>query len=155
LRSLPLLVGADRLLRAGRELDAHLLEAEALVELIDSGADRVDLVSYLVERAVDVRVVLGEGTDSEQAVKDALALISGAEAELRQPQGQLAVRMPPGGEDQAGPGAVHRLERVLALLTRLPLRGGGEEHVLLVVVPVARAVPELDVEHLRGLDLLV
>src|SRR3954452_15218131 len=64
--------------------------------------------------------------------------------------------MPPGGEDEASAGTIHRLQRVLALvLGPLPLRGRREEHVLLVVVPVARAVPELDVEHLRGLDLLV
>src|SRR3954452_5145136 len=56
LGALPLLVGPDRLLRAGRELDSDVVEAEALVELVDGRADRVDLVGDLVEGAVDVRV---------------------------------------------------------------------------------------------------
>jgi hypothetical protein len=105
-----------------------------------------------------VRIVLGEGPHPKQAVEDPLALPPGDQAELGEPQGELAVGVAPRGEDEAGAGAVHRLERVLALLLAgafrvLALRRGGEEHVLLVVVPVARAVPELDVEDLRGLDL--
>ena len=63
--------------------------------------------------------------------------------------------MAPGGEGEAGAGTVHRLERVAALIALAPAFGIGldEEHVLAVVVPVARAVPELLVEDPRGLDL--
>src|SRR5690606_33887805 len=47
-------------------------------------------------------------------------------------------------------GAVHRLDRELALVGV-----AREEHALLVVVPVPRALPELDIEDLRAADLLV
>ena len=116
LGALPLLVAADRLLRAGRELDPDVVEPEAGVELVDRLADRVDLVGDLVERAVDVRVVLGEGAHPEQPVQDALALVAGDVAELGQPQRQLAVGVALGAEDQAGARAVHRLEREAALV---------------------------------------
>ena len=52
-------------------------------------------------------------------------------------------------EDQDVAGAVHRLERVVALF-----RFGGE-HVLAVLVPVAGLLPEGLVQKLRTLDLLV
>ena len=113
---LPLLIGADRLVGAGRELDPRLVETEALVELVDARADRVDLVGHLIERAVDVRVVLGEGAHPEQPMQDSLPLIARDEPELGQPQRQLSVGVAAGGEDEAGARAVHRLERVLALL---------------------------------------
>ena len=108
---------------------------------------RAHLVDDLLRRAVDVGVVLGEGAHPQQAVQDALALGAGDLAELGDPQRQLAVGVALGAEDEAGAGAVHRPDRVLAL-ARL-----GEVHVLVVVVPVAGAVPELDVHHVRRLDL--
>ena len=56
---------------------------------------------------------------------------------------QVAVRPQPGPVDQAVARTVHRLHRVL------PVIDLGEEHVLPVVVPVARAAPQVDVEDLR------
>src|SRR5919106_799330 len=50
LGTLPLLVGADRLLRTCRKLDPDLVEAEARVELVDRLADRVNLVGNLLDR---------------------------------------------------------------------------------------------------------
>ncbi|MBL8351535.1 MAG: threonine--tRNA ligase [Burkholderiaceae bacterium] len=52
-------------------------------------------------------------------------------------------------EDQDVAGAVHRLERVVALLR---LR---REHVVAVLVPVPRLLPQALVQDLRALDLLV
>ena len=113
---LPLLVAADRLLGPGRELDPHVLEAEPRVKLVDRLADPGHLADDLLRRAVDVGVVLGEGADAEEAVQDALALRSGDLAELGDPQRQLAVGVAVCGVDEAGAGAVHRPDRVLALL---------------------------------------
>src|SRR6185312_11478192 len=48
LRPPPLLLGAHRLVGPGRELDFHVLEAEAPVELVDRLADRGDLDGDLV-----------------------------------------------------------------------------------------------------------
>ncbi len=84
---MPLLFGAHRLVGTGGELDFHVLEAEARVELVDRLADRGDLVGDLVFGAVDVGVVLGEGADAQQAVEDALALVAADPAELGEPQG--------------------------------------------------------------------
>src|SRR6185295_8817087 len=55
---------------------------------------------------------------------------------------------------QAGAGAVHRLQRETPLVgPAFALRRVNEVHVLLVVVPVSGAVPELLVEDLGSLDL--
>ena len=145
----PLLLGAHRLLRPGRELDPHVLEAEARVELVDRLADVGDLVGDLLLGAVDVGVVLGEGAHAQQAVQDALALVAGDAAELGQAQRQLAVGVALGVEDEAGAGAVHRPQRQALLV------GLHEVHVVAVVLPVPGAVPELLVEHLRRGDLPV
>jgi hypothetical protein len=119
------------------------------VELVDSRADLAHLADDLLRGAVDVGVVLGEGAHPQQAVQDALALRARDLAELGEAQRQLAVGVAAGAVDEAGAGAVHRPDRVFAL-ARL-----GEVHVLAVVVPVAGAAPQLDVHHVRRLDLLV
>ena len=76
-----------------------------------------------------------------------------AGAELGEPQRQVAVALQALVEDLHVPRAVHRLHRVVA---RLRL---GEEHVLAEIVPVPRALPQRDVEHLRrphlGIAVLV
>ena len=147
-------VGADRLLRAGRELEAHVGEAELRVELVDRLADVDHLVLDLLGHAVDVGVVLGEGADAEEAMQDAGALEARDVAVLGEPQRQVAVGVALGVEDEAGARAVHRLQREApALLLAVALGGLGEVHVLAVVVVVAGAVPEVHVHHLGGLDL--
>ena len=104
---------------------------------------------HLVEPAEDVGVVLGERAHAEQPVQDARELMAVDVAELGQPQGQLAVAAAPAPEHQARAGAVHRLDRE-PLLVDL-----GEVHVLVVVVPVAAALPQLLAEDHGRADLLV
>ena len=70
-------------------------------------------------------------------------------AELAVAQRQVAIAAQVRLEDQHVAGAVHRLERVVALLR---LR---REHVLAVVLPVAGFLPQALVEDLRALDFLV
>jgi hypothetical protein len=79
----------------------------------------------------------------------ARGLVAVALAELAVAQRQVAVALDALLEDQDVAGAVHRLERVVALF-RL-----GREHVVAVLVPVARLLPEGPVEDLGALDLLV
>ena len=153
LRHLPLRVGADRLLGTRRQLDAHVLEAEQRVQLVDRLRDVAHLGHDLILGAVHVCVVLRERAHAQQAVQHALALVARAKPELREPQRQLAIRVALGPVHQAGAGAVHRLDRELA--PALALTGLREEHVLAVVVPVAGALPQLHVEDVRGADLLV
>jgi hypothetical protein len=76
-------------------------------------------------------------------------LVAVALAELAVAQRQVAVAAQLRLEDQHVARAVHRLERVLALLR---LR---REHVLAVVLPVAGLLPQALVQDLRALDLLV
>ena len=107
------------------------------------------LVEDLVLGAEDVAVVLREAAHPHDPVQRAARLVAMALAELAVADRQVAVAAQVRLEDQHVARAVHRLERVLALL-RL-----GREHVLAVVLPVARLLPQALVEDLRALDLLV
>ena len=46
-------------------------------------------------------------------------------------------------------GAIHRFQSVDSLLNVEP------KHILLVMLPVTRSLPKVDVVHVRGLDFLV
>ncbi|MNL72067.1 hypothetical protein D3C87_1973180 [compost metagenome] len=72
-----------------------------------------------------------------------------ARAELTVAQGQVAVALDALFVDQYVAGAVHRLERVFALFRF------GREHVVAVLVPVARLLPQALVQDLRTFDFLV
>jgi len=76
----PKLRVAHRILGARRELDI-VFEAEyVLIEVTVKLHDRLDLVFYLLGRAVDVRVVLREGAHAHEAVQRAGALVAVDEA---------------------------------------------------------------------------
>jgi hypothetical protein len=102
-----------------------------------------------------MRVVLGEAAHAHEAVERAMGLVAVAGAELGQPQRQVAVGFQALVEDLHVAGAVHRLERIHPLLVGMFLVDLGDEHVLAVLVPVARGFPQLAVDDLGGLDLLV
>ena len=107
------------------------------------------LVLELLGGAVDVGVVLGEVAHAEEPVQHAGELVAVHLAELGDAQRQVAVAAPARLVDEQAAGAVHRLDR-----ERLPV-DLGEVHVLLVVVPVARPLPELAAQDLRRAHLLV
>ncbi len=107
------------------------------------------LVLELLRGAVDVRVVLGEVAHAEEAVQHAAHLVAVHAAELGHAQRQVAVAAPAALVDEQPTGAVHGLHRVRLLVDL------GEVHVLLVVVPVAAALPQLAAQDHRGADLLV
>ena len=86
---------------------------------------------------------VNEAAHAHQAVQRARGLVAMAGTEFAVAQRQLAVRAQAGVEDLDVARAVHRLDRVVAFLGR---RG---EHVVLVVLPVARLLPQRAVEHLR------
>ena len=102
-------------------------------------------------RAEDMRVVLREPAHAHQSVQRAGRLVTVAGAELGQTQRQLAIGLHPLLEDLHMAGAVHRLDRERQVLV-LDL---GDEHVLAVVLPMARHLPELAVDQERRLDLLI
>ena len=105
---------------------------------------RRDFRLNLLLGAEDMAVVLRERADAHDTVQRARGLVARAHAELAVAQRQLAVAAQALVVDQHVAGAVHRLDRVVALL-RL-----GREHQFLVVFPVARFLPQAAVEDLRA-----
>ncbi len=145
----PAFFRADALFGARRHLVDDVGEAEILVHLLQQRREVDALLLDLVFGAEDVAVVLREGAHAHDAVQAARGLVAVALAKLTVAQRQVAVALNALVEDQDVAGAVHRLEGVVVLLA---LR---REHVLAVLVPVARLLPEVLVEDLRALDLLV
>ena len=142
-------VVAQARFRAQGDLDLHVLEAEVLVDLQGLAMEVGDFRLHLVRGAEDVAVVLGEAAHAQDAVQRARGFVAVAGAELAVADGQVAVAVQALVEHLHVARAVHRLERVGALL------GLGEEHVLLVVVPVAGLLPQGNVEDLRAAHFLV
>jgi len=82
-----------------------------------------------------VAIILREAAHPHDAVQAARGLIAVAVAKLAIAQRQVAVALDALLEDQDVTRAVHGLERVLAFLRF------GDEHVLAVLVPMARFSP--------------
>ena len=135
--------------RTQRDLDLDLIEAEVLVDrqrlLVERGHFRLDLVFG----AEHVAVVLGETTHAQDAVQRAGRLVAVAGTELTIADRQVAVAVQALVEHLHVARAVHRLERVGALLRF------GEEHRVLVVVPVAGFLPQAHVQDLRAAHFAV
>src|SRR5216683_4098379 len=140
----PELVGTDPFRRARRELVDDLGKAEVRVDFLQQRRKRRDLRLDLLLGAKDVAVVLSEGADAHDAVQGTRGLVARAHAEFAVAQRQIAVAPQGLVENQYVSRAVHRLDRVVALL-----RLGGE-HVFPVVLPVARFFPQAAVEDLRA-----
>src|SRR5262249_14848288 len=111
--------------------------------------ERGDLGLDLVWRAEDMAVVLDEAAHAHDAVQCAGGLVAVAEPELAIAKRQIAVAAQIRVEDLDVPRTVHRLDREVTLLR---LRG---EHVLLVVLPVSRALPQAAIEDHRTAHFLV
>ena len=146
LGDVPLLVGAELVLRPRRELDLDL-EPELVVDRVAELEAAEHLVLDLLGRAEDVRVVLREHPHAQQAVERAGQLVAVQHARLGHPQRQLAVAVGAVGVERAVARAVHRLQPELAVL------GLEREHVLAVLLPVARGDPELLVVDQRRAHL--
>ena len=124
----------------GGELDL-VGQGEGGVDLVEDLHHALNLVLHLLGGHEDVRVVLGEAADAEQPVQSAGQLVAVHYAQLRHAQRQIAVGVRLALVHQHSAGAVHGLDRVV-----LSVDDGGV-HVVLVVIPVAAAVPELLVEY--------
>ena len=109
----------------------------------------LDFFFCLLRRDEEVRVVLREVADAEQAVELAGFLMAMDEAEFAEAQRQVAVAALLRLVNEHAARAVHRLDGVVFAIN---LR---EVHVVLVVCPVAGRLPELTVQNHRRLDLLV
>ena len=120
-------------------------QAEHGVDLVEQADDILDLVLHLLPGHEDVRVVLREAADTEEAVQRAGKLVAVDKAQLAHAQRQIAVGVRLGLVYEHAARAVHRLDGVV-----LAVDDGGV-HVLLIVLPVAGALPQRAVEdHRRG-----
>src|SRR5205823_6748925 len=79
----------------------------------------------------------------------ARGLVAVARAEFAVAQRQIPVAAHALVVDEDVPRAIHRLDRVLAVLRR------SGEHVFLEVVPVPGLLPEADIDDLRPAHLLI
>ena len=142
----PLLHGADVVFGHGGQLYG-VAQAKHGVHLVEQADHVLDLVLHLLPGHEDVGVVLGEAAHAEQAVERAGQLVAVHQTQLAHPQGQVTVGVGLAGVDQHTAGAVHGLDGVI-----LAVDDGGV-HVVLVVIPVAGALPQLTVEDHGGGDL--
>ena len=124
-----------------------VLEAEERVHIVDELGHAFDLILDLIGRHEDVRIILREAADAEQAMQRAGQLMAVHDAELADTQRQVTIGVRLGLIDQHAAGAVHRLERERHIVD------DGRVHIIFVVIPMAAAVPEILVEHDRRRDL--
>ena len=148
-RLFPGLGAPHRLLGTGREFDLDVLEAKLAVDLLHQVHEIADLGLDLIEPAVDVCVILGEGPYPGQAGENPRGLEPVAVTEFREPEGQIPVRTDVRAVDQRRPRAVHGLDAETVLV------GLDEEHVVPVVVEVAAPGPDGLVQDQGRPDLLV
>ena len=125
------------------------MNPNARVGVTDHANDAANLVVHLLGRAEDVRVVLAKRSHAGQPVHGAGPLVAVQSAEIREPHRQIAIRAKIFAVDEAVRRTVHRLHGEVATFD---LR---EVHVVLVVIVVARTVPQIALENLRRDDLVV
>ncbi len=116
LGAVPALVRADALLGPRRDLVDDLGEAEVAVDLLQERREGDALGQDLILGAEDVAVVLHEAAHAHEPVQRARGLVAVAGAELAVAQRQLAVAPHALVVDEDVPRAVHRLDRVVAVL---------------------------------------
>ena len=146
LRELPILLVAHMIVGHGGQL--YLIgQAEEGVDLVEEADDVLYLVLHLIPGHKDMRVVLSEAADAEQAVQRTGQLMAVHQTQLTHAQRQVTVGVRLRLIHQHSAGAVHGLYRVI-----LAVDDGGV-HVLFVVIPVTGGLPEVAVEYHRGRDL--
>ena len=117
----PYRVLADAFFRPVGEFDAHVVEAEILIDRQNEIVDLDDLRGDLLFGDEDVRVVLGEGAHPHQPVQRAGRLETVHLAEFGDLERQVAIGFQPVLENLDVAGAVHRLEHegAVVFLARL------------------------------------
>src|SRR5713101_1233641 len=132
------------------ELDFEFVEAEIFhdgVSEIDAGFDfRFDLRGH----AENVRVVLRESADAEQAVKHAAAFVAIDSAEFGEAHGKITVAAQLRFVDEDVARAIHGLELVVGLFDL-----DGPEHAVFEKSGVAAGFPEVEAHDVRGEDEVV
>ena len=125
------------------------LETENTIDVIKEVEDTKDFSHDLVRHAEDVGIILLEPADTSETRESTSDLISVEDTEVTVSDGQLFVGADSVIEHEAMARAVHGLH---AKALRLNLE---EVDVILVILVVTRSLPELQVEHVGGDDLIV
>lgn len=106
-------------------------------------------MNYLIGRTEHMRVILLEATHTRQTSQRTACFVAMQHTKVGHTNRQLAVGTIAMRKHQAVTGAVHRLQCKLFLLH---IKG---EHVLLVVLPVAGLLPQLDIVDVGRDDLFI
>jgi len=139
---------AKMTLGTGRKL--HLEgETELAIDSAEEIEETKNLRLDLVLSTEDVGVVLLEATDSGETGESTRSLVTVEDTKVGNSHGQFSVTALTVREEQTVTRAVHGLQSPLVLLN---LEG---EHVILVMLPVARLLPQGRVVHVGRHDLLV
>ena len=145
---LPVLQLTDVVLGHGRKLDV-VLKAEQGIHLVDELYHTLYLVLHLLRRHEDMRVVLCKAAHAHQAMQRTGQLVPVHKAQLTHTQGQVPVAVGLRFVYQHAARAVHGLNgKVLAVDER-------GVHIILVMVPVAAALPQRPAEDDGRADLLI
>src|SRR5882724_11103092 len=104
----------------------------------------------LRRHAENVRVVLGETANAQQAVQDAAPLVAVNGAEFAEAHGEIAVAAQLGFVDKDVARAIHGLELVVGFFDL-----DGAEHAVSVIAGVAAGLPEVQAHDVRGIDEVV
>ena len=138
----PIFVGAHGVVRTGGKF--HMVfEAELLVHRVDEVHDADDFIGELVGAHEQVRVILGEATNAEQAVQRAAHFVTVHNAQFACANRQVAIAVRLRCVHEHAARAVHGLHAVLFFID------DGGVHVVFVVVPMARGLPQLLVHDER------
>lgn len=124
------------------------LESKDTIDVAQEVEGAVDLLLDLLGHAENVGVVLLEAADAGQASEGTRELVTMEDTKVGETDGQLTVGALAGAENQAVTGAVHGLDGPILVLA---LEG---KHTLLVVLPVTRGTPQVNVVNVGGDDLL-
>src|ERR1700722_17567058 len=149
LAAIPRFVRSGSLVRTQRQLDVDAIEAEILVHAHGKRIEGNRLLDELIFRAENVCVVLNETTHAHKAVQCARSLIAMARAKFGITQRQIAIRTQAVIEHLNVTGAVHRLDRVVALFRLC------REHAFAVILPMPGRFPQRAVHDHRRLDLKI
>ena len=120
-----------------------ILKAKLLVHGVNQIHDAHDLVGELVGTHEQVRIVLVEAANAEQAMQSTAQLMTMDKANLARTNGQLAIRVRLSSVHKHATRAVHGLDAVLLVIDE------GGVHVVLVVIPVTGGLPKLLVHDKR------
>ena len=106
-------------------------------------------MTHLIIGTEDMGIVLLEPPDSGQTSQSTGELITVEDAKVRNSPWQLTVTSLPVTKQETVTRAVHGLQPV-CILFNIKCK-----HILLVVLPMSRSLPQLGVVHVRSDDLLV